>query len=112
MLPPKTLRTLVTARPSRVLGEGYSDDLIERKRLYRGKHWRRVRAEQLAQQPYCAECLRRGRRTPASVVDHVEGHLDAGWRERFFRGPFESLCVPCHQVKVGLETGARRRAGR
>ena len=108
----KSLRTLAMARPVRVLGEGYSDGLIERKKLYQGKRWRRVRAEQLAQHPHCAECLRQGRRTRATVVDHALGHLDAGWRERFYSGPFESLCLPCHQVKVGKETGERRRAGR
>jgi hypothetical protein len=95
-------------RPARIIGEGYSDDLKERKRLYRSRRWQRVRANHLARNPHCASCLRDGICTPARVVDHVLGHLDPDWRLRFWSGPFESLCIPCHNRKCGHETAAHR----
>jgi hypothetical protein len=110
MLQPKTLRTLATARPSRVLGEGYSDDLKLRKRWYRSHRWQRLRTAHLAEHPYCVLCAAEGQTVLATVVDHAAQHLDAGWRERFWDTSFlRSLCRAHHQVTVGRESAARKR---
>lgn len=55
-------------------------------------------------------CKRIGRKTKATVVDHVEPHR--GDPVRFFRGPFQSLCKPHHDsVKQSFEkTGKLRGA--
>ncbi|MCA9262133.1 MAG: HNH endonuclease, partial [Planctomycetales bacterium] len=36
------------------------------------KAWRRLRAEKIANDPLCEECLKRDRLTPTEEVDHVE----------------------------------------
>ena len=74
----------------------------EHQRLY-DRRWRRIRAEQLSKEPWCAECLRQGIHTLATDVDHVERH--AGNIEKFYKGPFESLCHTCHSSKTALEVG-------
>ena len=97
--------------PARVLGEGFSDGLQERKRLYRSRAWQRIREVHLSNHPYCEECLRRGIRNLGRVVDHVEGH-EGDWRLRFFVGPFQTLCTAHHNAKAGYEAASHRRAGR
>lgn len=53
-------------------------------------------------------CAEAGVKTRAAIVDHVERHR--GDRARFFGGPFQSLCKPCHdrakqqQEKLGYST--------
>jgi 5-methylcytosine-specific restriction protein A len=39
-------------------------------------------------------CLERGVVTPATICDHVEPHR--GDVNKFWLGPFQSLCKPCH----------------
>jgi len=57
---------------------------------YRTARWRALRAHQLATEPLCRMCKAAGRVTPATVCDHVTPHR--GDPERFWRGPFQSLC--------------------
>lgn len=90
---PKSL----AVRPAHVSRRDYDalrDDLRETRALYRTPRWRRLRAMQLAAQPLCAECQRSGRVTPATTVHHVTPHRDDV--ARFWAGPFESVCAPCH----------------
>ena len=70
----------------------------ERQALYGTTLWKRIRARQLAAEPWCAECLRANIHTPATDVDHIERHM--GDRTMFFRGPFQSLCHACHSRKT------------
>lgn len=64
--------------------------------------WRRRRAEQLAEHPLCAWCMKIGRVTPASVADHIEPHRGDPVK---FAGPLQSLCATCHSAhKQLLET--------
>lgn len=39
-------------------------------------------------------CLRNGRPTPATVVDHVQPHN--GDVNKFYLDALQSLCAPCH----------------
>jgi len=61
------------------------------RKLYWTNRWKRVRAEQLFNQPLCENCQRYGRVTVATVCDHVDPRtkLDPN---TFFAGPFQSLC--------------------
>lgn len=73
---------------------------------YKTTDWHRLRARQLKARPWCQMCLKRGDRTTASVVDHVERHN--GDRNKFFRGALQSLCAHCHNaVKQSHERGNR-----
>lgn len=63
---------------------------IEYRRWYSTPQWRAIRTDQLAREPLCANCLKHGRRTIATVCDHIEPHR--GDPDKFWNGPFQSLC--------------------
>ena len=72
--------------------------------LYKSKRWARIKRAQAKAQPYCQECARLDPPrlfTPMTIVDHVDRH--GGDPERFFRGPFQSLCKPCHDSRKQSE---------
>jgi len=73
------------------------------KRLYNDPRWKRIRIVQLALYPWCARCLEHGVYEPATDVDHIERH--GGNEEKFFSGPFDSLCHSCHSSKTAKEVG-------
>ena len=62
--------------------------------LYRYARWLRLRREQLQSELLCRFCLIVGRETAATVCDHVVPHR--GDVDAFWSGPFQSLCVGCH----------------
>ncbi len=71
---------------------------------YRLSRWQKLRARQLAKEPLCAFCRKRGRVEPATVCDHVTPHR--GNEVLFWGGPFQSLCRTCHNVdKKLIENG-------
>jgi 5-methylcytosine-specific restriction protein A len=51
--------------------------------LYSSAKWRRIRKLQLLHSPLCVLCLKRGVSTPATM-------------NKFWSGPFQSLCEQCH----------------
>ena len=75
----------------------------EHQKLYNTRRWKMIRRLQLAGQPWCEECLRANVYTPASEVDHITPHR--GDPAIFYRGPFQSLCTPCHSRKTAVEVG-------
>jgi 5-methylcytosine-specific restriction protein A len=90
--------------------EGYSTDSfgIKRKpnrdpdtqKLYDRK-WRQRRKVQLAEFPWCAECLDYKRYEPATDVHHVIPHK--GNKEIFLESPLQSLCHACHSKHTRIE---------
>jgi len=67
---------------------------MARKATY-GSAWRKARAAYLAQHPLCVECLKLGKWTPATVVDHIKPHRkdpDLFWNS----DNWQSLCKHCH----------------
>lgn len=64
------------------------------RKLYGTVRWQRIREYQLSQQPLCERCLTMETVEPATVVHHREAHK--GDEEKFWSGPFESLCKPHH----------------
>jgi len=77
----------------------------ERQKLYGTARWQRIRKIQLAREPWCADCLKRGIYVPATDVDHVIPHK--GDKKRFFLGPFQSFCKSCHSRKTSSEVRGR-----
>lgn len=75
----------------------------EWEKLYHTAAWKRIRARQLAKEPWCAECLVEGSYTPATQADHIEPHR--GDRIKFFRGALQSLCDSHHSAKTAREVG-------
>ena len=63
--------------------------------------WRKARKAFLQAHPLCVECMKAGRLTPATVVDHVvphRGDVKLFWDE----GNWQALCKACHGKKTGL----------
>jgi 5-methylcytosine-specific restriction enzyme A len=111
-MPNSTLKPCAYPGCSNLVKRGYCDQHTapiqfnrdpERQALYGTRLWKRIRERQLAREPWCAECLKAGRYTPATDVDHIEAHK--GNKEMFFRGPFQSLCHVCHTKKTNAEMG-------
>lgn len=98
---------------SRSRGEARREyDATRRKRyawraLYSTSRWQRIRERQLGDHPLCAMCWGDEVVTPATVCDHVEPH--GGDEVKFFAGPFQSLCKPCHDSTKQAEEAAERR---
>jgi hypothetical protein len=95
-----------------------SEEAAEYRRLYKSPRWKATRARHLADEPLCRFCLARGIINDGSltntgarqqdprrrflVCDHVEPHK--GDVEKFFAGPFQTLCPDDHDiVKQQLE---------
>lgn len=78
----------------------------ERQRLY-GRSWRRRRAIQLTDKPWCEDCLTKGIYTVATEAHHEERH--EGDVMVFLSSPLRSLCQACHTIRTMQERmeGAR-----
>lgn len=72
------------------------------RRLYRTARWQRLREAHLTAHPLCTRCLAIEVVEEATVVHHTEGG-HKGDEERFWNGPFESLCKACHDRFGALE---------
>lgn len=64
------------------------------RRWYWMPRWRAIAKAQIAAEPLCRMCQKQNRLRPAMVCDHIIPHR--GDAERFWSGPFQSLCKPCH----------------
>jgi len=79
------------------------------RKWYNLARWQRTRDRQFSIEPLCAFCLENGKVKSAAVCDHVERHR--GDPEKFWNGPFQSLCKACHdgtkqQIEVRGFSGA------
>ena len=70
----------------------------ERRRFYQHRVWKRIRVIQLKKAPLCENCQKQGRLTPANTCDHISPLWET-WEE-FIKGPYQSLCGPCHKEKT------------
>lgn len=63
--------------------------------LYNRKAWKELRLDHLAKEPLCVFCLKEGKLTPATVVDHIQAHKGD---IRLFFDPdnLQSLCKLHH----------------
>ena len=65
-----------------------------------GREWRVARDRFLRGHPLCAECLKRGKIAPATVVDHIVPHR--GDQKLFWdEDNWQALCKACHDRKTG-----------
>ena len=72
------------------------------KRLYDNVRWRKVAKRLLSLYPLCAFCLKMGRDTPATVVDHIvphKGNRDLFWDE----SNLQPLCKKCHDSSKKMQ---------
>lgn len=77
------------------------------RRWYSLRIWTDVlRPQQLAREPFCRECARRGLRVYATDVDHVVPH-DGDWSKFADTENLQSLCHSCHSAKTIAESRAK-----
>nr|DAY00160.1 MAG TPA: HNH endonuclease [Caudoviricetes sp.] len=63
--------------------------------------WRKYRAEYLAQNPLCVMCLKEGKYTPATVIDHIQPVTGGQKDPLFWRvDNHQALCRDCHSYKT------------
>ena len=68
----------------------------------------RLRPAQLLREPFCRECARQGKRTRATVVDHIVPHR-GDWALFVDAGNHQSLCKYHHDQKTAREQAQDRR---
>lgn len=71
-----------------------------------GSKWRKLRDMHLRREPFCRMCRAEGRRTPATMVDHIKPLSQGGdnnWEN------LQALCHSCHMKKTAAETKTKRR---
>lgn len=69
-----------------------------------GYRWQMLRNRFIAQHPYCEQCLKEGRITLATDVDHIiphRGNIELLYDEK----NLQSLCKACHSRKTASEDG-------
>jgi 5-methylcytosine-specific restriction endonuclease McrA len=82
----------------------------ETRRLHKTKRWQDLRWSVLVRDQFtCQICRRLEGDTSKLVCDHVEPHR--GNVEKFWAGPFQTLCKPCHDGVKQKEEIAARMAG-
>ena len=80
--------------------------------MYGTEDWKRLRGDQLLAEPFCRECARRGLRTRATDVDHVQDHK-GDWALFIDPANHQSLCKFHHDQKTAREQAEeRRKSGR
>ena len=82
----------------------------ETRRLYGTRRWKNERDDHLRRERFCRLCKAAGELTLATVRDHIEPHN--GDVEKFWAGPFQSLCDHHHNSVKQAEEAAARRARR
>ncbi|MER9588552.1 HNH endonuclease [Mesorhizobium australicum] len=72
------------------------------RRWYNCSRWRKLRLAVLLRDRYtCQMCGRLEPRTSKLVCDHVSPHR--GDEQKFWSGPFQTLCATCHSSKKQAE---------
>jgi hypothetical protein len=62
--------------------------------LYNTTRWRKIRKQHMTEYPLCVMCEQDGKVELARICDHIEPHK--GDEDRFYGGPFQSLCKTHH----------------
>ena len=64
--------------------------------------WQKASKQFLAKNPFCVNCEKNGKLTPATVVDHVNPHR--GYEELFWsESNWQPLCKKCHNRKTRMQ---------
>ena len=81
----------------RLLNQEYNHRRPERHKIYNTARWQKLRNYKKKRNPLCEECLRQGRLTPATLVDHIIPIEEGG--PAFDLENLQSLCSACHNKK-------------
>lgn len=84
-----------------------SAEAAEYRKLYKTARWQHFREWYLDQHPLCVHCLLSETVELATVVHHADGG-HKGNIQKFWDGPFEALCKPCHDRNGQLEDNGKK----
>ena len=74
-----------------------------RRKIYNSKRWRLTRLHVLSLNPFCVDCEKKGRTTPATDVDHImtlgEIYALGDHDEAYNLDNLQPLCKQCHGAK-------------
>lgn len=79
-----------------------------RRKAYNSTQWRNLRNTYIKQNPLCAECLRKGKVTPAEDIHHIKSPFKTGeinWHLLLDYDNLEGLCKSCHSEHHNKEQG-------
>lgn len=71
------------------------------KKFYKSREWVALRKRKLAEQPFCEECLKVGKVTKATTVDHIVPIKQGGAPLSLTN--LQCLCWSCHSQKSATE---------
>lgn len=75
----------------------------------RGSALQRIRRRVLRNQPLCVECLKHGKTTAATQVDHITAIVNGGSDDKHDDSNRQALCDACHDVKTRKDLGQAER---
>jgi len=73
--------------------------------FYHTTAWRKLREYFLQDHVFCVECERKGRKIPATVVDHIQPISQGG--EKLDESNLRAMCARCHNSKSARESKGR-----
>ena len=84
------------------------DEVQPWRRWYKTARWQKLRLSVLQRDRYtCQSCGRIEGETSRLVCDHIEPH--GGDEEKFWNGPFQTLCKPCHDgIKQAIDRAGKK----
>ena len=103
---PTTFRPRGAPAQSRQAYDRSRDAAHDWRAWYKTSRWQKLRFHQLQAEPFCAFHLKRDEVVSASICDHVERH--GGDEDKFWDGPFQSLCKTCHDSEKQSQERRRR----
>ena len=79
-----------------------------RQKAYQNKHWRSLRDLYIKEHPVCADCLGKGKVTPATSIHHIKSPFKNGEVNMTLLLDYNnlvSLCTECHGIRHAEEQG-------
>lgn len=107
-----TVPSRLASAPSRLTRAAPAPEGSSRfRKLYRTARWLEIRRRVLVEHMYtCAMCGLVSDR--GMVCDHVDPHTADETEEKFWAGPFQALCSPCHSSKKQAQDAQRKASSR
>ena len=84
---------------------------VTKTKFYHSPAWRKLRQIHLSENPYCVECIKKGKNTAANTVDHIKpinrndpfNTMAGMYGDPLDPENLQSMCEKCHNSKSGRE---------